>query len=78
MTGRRPYDGLEVVESESWGWSWPAEGTGARDPLILEGQNPPGAIRPAKRQAMQCPQSHAVFLSPGPGPTRSPGGSVLL
>ena len=47
MTARIPYDGLEVVEPESRGWSWPAEGTGARDPSILEGQKPPGATRPA-------------------------------
>jgi hypothetical protein len=46
MTGRIPYDGLEVVESESRGRSWPAEGTGARDPSILEGQNRPARSAP--------------------------------
>jgi hypothetical protein len=30
---------------------------------VREGQIPPGAIRPAKRYAMQCPRRHAVLLS---------------
>ena len=39
MRGQIPFEEFRAVESESWDWSWLAEGTGEQDPSILEGKS---------------------------------------